>query len=430
MSEQRKTKATMGYYNCGKGQCALVEAHGAIAKELPSEHIDTEALMLQGPALNLATEALKAAEDVFFTTFRDQIQTLGGASPQNLQPTTWTKSGGEGGGFRLSVGAEDADAVRFLNTASVNVSTVVSNHSGKRRHITALSMIFHPAPAYLPSFHLHASCELTEPTSPGGEAQRKWRLMADLNPSNPSTSGRVDATLFNRAAERALPDAEERALARRAGDRYFQIPALGRRRGIAHLYLEQSTREPGDATGEGCKSSPSLCHRIDLCEKAHTFCEAMIGGYLEMIRAGIRERVVADRPADILDPQDSEHSLVFGSRFERDMQSYYHSLYIMQVLLLDRGTSVGLMAHKDNAVGVLKSLPSTFSLPAAAAIAGKFRGSLGGLADRVIRVLKSAKDPGRITDRDRRELASVVREYFLRRPGILGLQAPLFDPRS
>jgi coproporphyrinogen III oxidase len=156
----------------------------------------------------------------------------------------------------------------------------------------------------------------------------------------------------------------------------------------------------------------------------------MIGGYLEMIRAGIRERVVADRPADILDPQDSEHSLVFGSKFERDMQSYYHSLYIMQVLLLDRGTSVGLMAHKDNAVGVLKSLPSTFSLPAAAAIAGKFRGSLGGLADRVIRVLKSAKDPGRITDRDRRELASVVREYFLRRPGILGLQAPLFDPRS
>ena len=41
----------------------------------------------------------------------------------------------------------------------------------------------------------------------------------------------------------------------------------------------------------------------------------------------------------------------------RKKQLAYHTRYFYQVLLLDRGTTAGLLVHDDNDVGTLGSLP-------------------------------------------------------------------------
>jgi coproporphyrinogen III oxidase len=43
-------------------------------------------------------------------------------------------------------------------------------------------------------------------------------------------------------------------------------------------------------------------------------------------------------------------------------QLQYHSLYLFQVLTLDRGTTHGLLAHSENDVGTLASLPGVLIL--------------------------------------------------------------------
>ena len=57
------------------------------------------------------------------------------------------------------------------------------------------------------------------------------------------------------------------------------------------------------------------------------------------------------------------HPLHTLSAADWEAQLRYHTLYLFQVLTLDRGTTHGLLAHSQNDVGTLASLPSAIDRP-------------------------------------------------------------------
>ena len=146
--------------------------------------------------------------------------------------------------------------------------------------------------------------------------KRGWRLMADLNPSlpDPDQTERFRAVLEAASGERYAHAASE-------GDRYFQVPALGRHRGVAHFYLEGHRTESAAAD-------------LSLAEAVGT---GVIDLYPRLVAEGARRPLTdADRAA----------------------QRAYHTLYLFQVLTLDRGTTSGLLVHDTNDLGIMGSLPS------------------------------------------------------------------------
>lgn len=278
----------------------------------------------------------------------------------------WLRDGGRHGGGQRFAQAESA----FFNRASVNVSCVHAEDDASRPIVaaTALSAIVHPRHPLAPSIHLHVS--LTEPR--GGEGT--WRLMADLNPSHELAAhtarftSAVGATLGEKASE-----------AQEEGRRYFFIPALGRTRGVTHFYVE------GWAGG-------------DLATTGR-FARAAIDTYLSLL---------GETPAAAATPGQHE------------TQRAYHTLYFFQVLTLDRGTTSGLLAHDQNDVGVMGSLPAFID-----------RALLAGWADRapaphdaLVRSLVDAVPAdGHVTDEVRAELAKRVRAHYRANPDALALQA-------
>ncbi|MEM6930910.1 MAG: coproporphyrinogen III oxidase, partial [Myxococcota bacterium] len=100
----------------------------------------------------------------------------------------------------------------------------------------------------------------------------------------------------------------------------------------------------------------------------------------------------------------------------------YHTVYLFQVLTLDRGTTSGLLVHRDNDVGILGSLPSHVD-----------RNQLASYAERVpeaqeplVRALAAALpeiSPVPVTDDVKRDLARIVRRHYEHRPDALGFQA-------
>ena len=94
-------------------------------------------------------------------------------------------------------------------------------------------------------------------------------------------------------------------------------------RGVFHFYLEQFNSGAIDRD----------------FEFAQDFGNAVIAGYLGITRRALSE----NRPA---------------TSQETRKQLEYHTLYFLQVLTLDRGTTSGLLVHNQNDVGILGSLPS------------------------------------------------------------------------
>jgi len=184
---------------------------------------------------------------------------------------------------------------------------------------TALSVIIHPKNPFAPSMHFHIS--YMEPRGKGGY----WRLIADLNPSIPSSD---DTAAFkaNLGTIRHL-DADIQEAAFLFGDRYFYIPSLDRHRGECHLFV-------GDLT-EG--DMP----KKEQYELAHDLAQSTIKCY-----AGLVQKQLDAHPQATITAED------------RARQLHYHTLYLFQVLTLDRGTTHGLLAHDENDVGTLGSLPN------------------------------------------------------------------------
>jgi coproporphyrinogen III oxidase len=214
--------------------------------------------------------------------------------------------------------------------------------------------------------HMHLSWTLLK------NQQGYWRLMADLNPAiaNPT-----DTMPFYEAMKQATGDYSEQAFS--DGDRYFYIPALNRHRGVVHLYLE-GLRE-GVAFAKG-------------------FGEAVIVNYGGILEAALK------LPVTDLDKQE---------------QLAYHTLYFLQVLLLDRGTTSGVLAHSDNDLGILGSLPRVVDPNLLQDWLPLHSGAQAQLLKSILDVMKD----GLVDDHKKLRLAATLRTFYHEHPTALTQQA-------
>jgi coproporphyrinogen III oxidase len=234
--------------------------------------------------------------------------------PDQFGEVHWLRDEGRhGGGSRRSI----ADT-KIFDRASVNVSQVHYDDDPSKRlsSATALSTIIHPRHPHAPSVHVHVSW--TEMRDGSGY----WRIMADLNPAIRETELALAGQARFVAALRAAAPAVY-AEAARQGESYFFIPALGRHRGVAHFYLEQY------ATAD-LAADAALAQAVG---------EAAIDSHAAIVGDALRAHMST-------------------SADDRQRQLAYHTLYLFQVLTLDRGTTSGLLVHDQNDVGILGSLPS------------------------------------------------------------------------
>ena len=222
---------------------------------------------------------------------------------------SWLRDQGTHGGGQRLVAPENS---RY-NRASINISQVHYDdlNDKKLAAATALSTIVHPQHPFSPSLHLHVS--LTELKQ---EQRYYWRLMADLNPSNPLQDQREDF-----AASLKMLTGEHFDYGCAQGDTYFYIPALKRHRGVCHFYLEE--------------------FRMNTLAEECAFSDAFVKGvtekYVDLIDLGLKH------PA---------------GDAARQNQLAYHTLYFFQVLTLDRGTIFGILVHDQNDEGIMGSLPA------------------------------------------------------------------------
>jgi coproporphyrinogen III oxidase len=295
-------------------------------------------------------------------------------SADPFAPVHWLRDGGRHGGGTRFVSTDTA----LIQRGSVNVSQVHYDDLPDKAlaSATALSTIIHPTHPRAPSVHIHVSWTALR------AGRCYWRLMADLNPAIPHPA---DTLRFAQALEAVAGETYAEGQAR--GDRYFFIPALDRHRGATHFYLEGwHTDDPiADATF------------------ADRFACAAIDTY-----SAILEDAVQRAPA----PTAADHAA----------QLAYHTLYLFQVLTLDRGTTSGLLVHDQNDVGIMGSLPARVD----AALLRKWRervpavqrSLVDGLVDAV-----TAGDAGAIDAPTKKRLAQTVRAHYRAHPEALKLQA-------
>lgn len=279
----------------------------------------------------------------------------------------WFREEGEfGGGVRYVTQDET-----LFDRASVNVSQVQyeSDESRPLSSATALSTIIHPRNPHAPSIHMHISW--TEMKAGRGY----WRMMADLNPS---IFYAEDKALFEKRLQLLAPEIYEEASAQ--GDKYFYIPALGRHRGVSHFYLENFT----------AKDDAQLAKRL---------IEGVIDTYIEIISKRMTQEI---------------------SEEERAEQLAYHTLYLFQVLSLDRGTTSGLLVHDENDVGIMGSIPSHINTALLRSWKEKADAPQDLLIDAILGCLDSS---GAVDDAQKACLAKVTREHYTKYPQALELQA-------
>jgi coproporphyrinogen III oxidase len=232
-------------------------------------------------------------------------------SAQRFQKIEWLRAQGKFGGGARYIAPEGGP----FNRASVNISQVQYEADPERKlgSATAISTIVHPSNPHAPSMHMHISW--TEMKS----GQGYWRIMADLNPSLPYDT---DTAEFLETFARSVPQ-DLYSYGKEQGNRYFFIPALGRHRGVAHFYLEEYTTS----------------HPREDFELARRFGRNIVETYTKIVKNRL------------------EKNTVYSSQESR-FQLEYHTLYFLQVLTLDRGTTSGLLVHNENDTGILGSLPS------------------------------------------------------------------------
>lgn len=318
-----------------------------------------------------ATELVVALQQRFVAGLERASAVVGPAD--RFSAAEWLRDDGRhGGGVRWGMG----DSAMYQR-ASINVSTVHYDDLPDRKLACAcaLSSIVHPADPRRPSLHLHVSWTQLR------DASGYWRVMADLNPCLPVEDDRL---AFLEALRRAAPDLYEGAIAQ--GDRYFYIPALGRHRGVAHFYLE------GHDSGSWERDA----------EMAGQVEASVIDFY-----CGLLGRALPPEP-----PTEAQ------LRAQLD----YHTLYLFQVLTLDRGTTSGLMIHDQNDEGIMGSLPAFVDRALLASWRERVPVPQGELVEAIASALP-AGERAEVTAELKRKLAQVVREHYRRHPAALELQA-------
>ena len=291
---------------------------------------------------------------------------------KNFEEVSWLRDNGtHGGGSRF----ESRDE-KLFNTASVNVSQVHYDEIPEKnlRSATAISTIIHPKNPNIPSIHIHIS--LTELRN----STIYWRVMADLNPSieNEHDKNVFDVALSN-LSENLYEEATEQ------GNKYFNIPALKRKRGVSHFYLENYKTDDKQSD----------------YKFANDFGEGIIDTYIEVITDAFKRR---------------EN---FNEK-DKKLQLEYHTLYLFQVLTLDRGTTSGLLIHNQNDVGIMGSLPTYIDKNLLKSWSSKVESPQNEL---VTSLANAIDEKGLIDVETKEKLAQVVRKHYKKYPQALSLQA-------
>ncbi len=308
--------------------------------------------------------------------FVDQLNAVTSSSQDqsSFEPVEWLRDKGlHGGGIRY-VATNEA----YFNRASVNVSQIHYEDDASKNlaSATALSTIIHPVNPFSPSVHMHISW--TEMKSGKGY----WRMMADLNPAIENAEA---TALFTDCLKKVAP--VEYKLAAEQGDRYFNIPALDRHRGVSHFYLEEYSTDNAQAD-------------FDLAQNLGI---AVIDCYIDIFSK-----------ANKAHPDPSE--------VDYQKQRAYHTLYLFQVLTLDRGTTSGLLVHDQNDLGIMGSLPAIIDKALLASWVEKLVAPQDILLEAIVNVLSDEK-PCIVDENTKLALAKVVREHYKQNPKALSLQA-------
>ena len=291
---------------------------------------------------------------------------------KNFEKVTWLRDDGlHGGGSRF-----EAQDEKLFNAGSVNVSQVHYDDIPDKnlKSATAISTIIHPKNPHVPSIHLHISLtELRDNTS-------YWRIMADLNPSIYYPD---DKHLFDMALQRLAPMKYAKASAQ--GDKYFHIPALERYRGVSHFYLENYNTK----------------NKQKDYEFALNFGIGVIDTYIEIMDNAMRTRTLYTKE-------------------ELQKQLAYHTLYLFQVLTLDRGTTSGLLIHDQNDLGIMGSLPAYIDK----ALLTSWKTKVSQPQDELIQEIARVIDNSGVINADTKaKLAEVLRKYYRKYPHALKMQA-------
>ena len=163
------------------------------------------------------------------------------------------------------------------------------------------------------------------------------------------------------------------------------IPALERTRGVSHFYLENYKTADTKADAEFAK----------------TFGEGIIDTYINIINNALQTR--------------TEISLE-----NRQQQLDYHTLYLFQVLTLDRGTTSGLLVHDQNDVGIMGSLP----LHVNKGLLLSWKEKVAKPQDELVQNLAdNIADEGVVDVAVKEKLAQTVREHYKKYKEALSMQA-------
>ncbi len=326
---------------------------------------------------NKAKIANKLVEELqnYFVTKLNAVTNKFGSS-KNCEAVEWLRDAGRhGGGVRF----EARDETVF-NRASVNVSQVHydDDESKKLSSATAISCIIHPKNPHAPSMHMHFSWTQMR------DGKGYWRLMADLNPSLlPDDVSKQSFDDMLKEAARTEDLAEGLA----QGDRYFNIPILERTRGVSHFYLENFNTNNFETDR-------------DYVEQ---FAKKVVDSYIAIISKMLTENETYTEK-------------------ERQIQIDYHTLYLFQVLTLDRGTTSGLLVHSQNDVGIMGSIPSHINRELLASWVKKMPKPQDELVEALLNALPNEMSTP-VEEETKKNLANAVRVHYKKYPKALALQA-------
>ncbi len=319
-----------------------------------------------------AYQLVEALQTYFVSKLNDISHTFGESI--DFEAVEWFRDeGNHGGGVRYEARDES-----IFNRASVNISQVHydDDSSKKLGSASAISTIIHPNNPHVPSMHMHISWTEMK------EGKGYWRIMADLNPSLKNDVFQRDFEMaLDRAADTYYDEGEAQ------GDRYFYIPVLERTRGISHFYLENFT------TGD-FEEDRRFAKKMG---------EAIIDAYI-----GIAVQAV-------------QYYTGYTAE-EKVIQLDYHTLYLFQVLTLDRGTTSGLLIHDQNDVGIMGSIPSHINRE----LLKRWKVLMPKPQDELVQALLDAlpaEVPTPVDVETKKALATAVRSHYKKYPKALSMQA-------
>jgi len=321
-----------------------------------------------------ANELVEELQAYFVGKLNDVSATLGNG--QEFEAVEWLRDEGRhGGGVRYEARDET-----IFNRASVNISQVHydDDTTKKLSSATAISCIIHPKNPHAPSMHMHFSWTQMR------DGKGYWRLMADLNPSllpDAVSKQTFDRMLESAAGEKYIEEGQAQ------GNRYFNIPVLGRTRGISHFYQE------------GFNTGDFEADRAYVEQFAKKVVDAYIGITLQAL----------------------QHYTSYTQE-ERQRQIDYHTLYLFQVLTLDRGTTSGLLVHDQNDVGIMGSIPSHVNKELLTSWVDKMPKPQDELVLALLDALPN-ETPTPVEVETKKKLAQAVREHYKKYPEALSMQA-------